>query len=309
MSGIELTGLDGSNPLAYFAALGCLAALTRERPDSHAMLSWIDSRVLAHPVLHANGLDADDLFAALDTDRIAWESAPALTFDDLDDVKLDAAQQRRYLLACRNADDGGRSAQLASALIAEGTFAGKGNGKPTDLHFTAGQQKFLIIARRLQASVCTDHLREAVLGPWAYRHTSRQFSTFGWDVVDDRVYAYGFSDPSTTDKQLVPGADWLALMGLAAFPVRGRDHQAMPPGASGSWKHGRFAWGLWSEPLDWDSACALIRTGMPVDRVASFHAGVFRIYRARIRRRDLGGQGSFSPTLVAWDSTMFGGVA
>lgn len=299
---IELTGLDGSNPLGYFAALGCLAGLARLCPDAQPRLGW-HNQMLPRPVLYSTGLASDEIVAALDADRQAWADAPALTFDGLPEIKLNAAQQRRYLLACRGAGDGGRSAELASALIAEGTFAKNGGGKPTDLHFCASRQKFLAIARSLQRDVTADLLREAVFGPWEYEHTSDRFATFGWDVSDDRVYAYGFSAPTSTVKQLVPGADWLGLVGLAALPVRGRGEQSLPPGASGSWKKGVFRWGLWSVPLDWAATRALLCTGMPPSRVAGFRTGVFRVYSARIRRTDRSGYGSFSPPRIVWDVT------
>lgn len=301
MKDIRLTGLNGRNPLAYFAALGCLAAVTRTRPQWHARLSWTMGAAPT-PVLAAQGVDPDDLVTALGEDRQAWEGVPVLAFRDFDDVKLTADEQRDYLMACLTAEDGGRSGGLATSLIAEGAFAKTGDrkGKPTDLHFAAGQQRFLVIARTLQREVTTEDLEEAVLGPWSYR---RKLPTFGWDFTDDRVYAYGFSDPAKTDKFTVPGADWLGLLGLAAYPVRGWGEQASPPGVTGSWKRGSFRWGLWAEPLNWDAACSLTRTGFPEAGVAGLRARVFRVLGARIRRSDQGGYGSFSPTSVLWEAS------
>lgn len=298
MTTIELSGLDGRNPLAYFAALGCLAGVTRVRPETAPRLSW-GGGPLPRPALDADGLDADDLVAALEADRVAWEGVPVLCFEDSPDVKLNATDQRRYLLACRDADDGGRSAELVTSLIAEGTFAKTGDGKPTDLHFTAGQQKFLVIARQLQAQVGPADMAEALFGPWRYE---RPLPTFGWDMTDDRVYAYGFSDPAKTKKLTVPGADWLGLLGLAAYPARGLGDQSSPAGASGSWKRGRFRWALWSAPLNWSAAWSLVQTGFDLAALGRIGTGVFRVYEAGIRRSDQGGYGSFAPPAVLADA-------
>jgi hypothetical protein len=293
---IELTGIDGRNPMGYFAALGVLLAVSRVRSDLVPRLSWTATPI-PRPVLHGE-LDIDELIDALELDRQRWQGAVALNFGDLDDVKLSATQQRDYLRACRIADDDGRSSLLASALVAEGAFAKTGDGKPTDLHFSAGQQRFLVIARGLQERVRPDDLREGVVGPWLY---AKAFGTFGWDVSDDRVYALSVSNPSSDTKYTVPGADWLALVGLSAFPVVRDEGKATPPGASGSWKRGAFAWGLWSSPLDWASAAAFVSQGC-ADVTRASRVGLFRTMRSAIRRSDQGGYGSFSPSTVVWEA-------
>ena len=292
-----MSGLDGRNPMAFFASLGALLATSRVRPDASPRLSWTNEPI-PRPTLHAN-LDAEDLIDALDGDRGLWSASVALEFDGLDDVKLPAGAQREYLRACRSADDGGRSPLLGAALIAEGAFAGTGDGKPTDLHFNAGQQRFLMIARSLRDQVTAEDLREAVFGPWTY---SRTAPTFGWDVSDDRIYALSAADPSKDTKHTMPGADWLGLVGLGAFPVVRSDGKSTPPGASGTWKRGEFRWGLWDQPLDWSSAAALIAMGLS-DTAKEARVGLFRVMRSAIRRSDQGGYGSFSPSTIEWGRT------
>lgn len=301
MSTIELTGLDGRNPLAYFAALGCLASVSRVRPDAEARLGWRPGAT-PRPFLDVADLTPDDITVALDADRQAWENAPAINFRGYPDVKLSAAEQRAYLTACRDVNDG-RSDGLGAALVAEGAFAKTGDGKPTDLHFSAGQQKFLVIARDLQERVTTKDLGEALFGPWSY---TRLLPTFGWDMTDDRVYAYGYDNPSTAKKFTVPGADWLALTGLAAYPVRANGDQASPPGASGNWKFGSFRWGLWHPPLSWAASKYLVGTGFDPASMGLMRAGVFQVMQSRIRRSDQGGYGSFSPSSVVWSDSLPG---
>ncbi|MCB0984213.1 MAG: hypothetical protein KDB06_06120 [Ilumatobacter sp.] len=292
---VQLTGLDGRNPMAYFAAIGALLAADRVNPDSRIKLSW-SAGPIPRPALHGIG-SVDQLVSSIDSDRLAWAGAVALSFEGLDEVKLDASTQRRYLRACRAAADGGRSAGLAAALVAEGAFAGNGDGKPTDLHFSAGQQRFLSIARDLCANVMPSDFVECLVGPWSY---SRPMKTFGWDVADDRVYALSVSNPAKETKLTVPGADWLALMGLSAFPVIAVGSSASPPGSGGTWKRGSFTWGVWSDALDAASLKALVVAGWTED-VRRSRVGLFREFRCAIRRSEQGGYGSFGPATVRWE--------
>jgi hypothetical protein len=292
---IDMSGLDGRNPLAYFAAIGALTAADRVAPQMAVRLSWAAGPI-PRPVLH--GITTmDQLVDLLEADRKAWRGSVALDFPGHDDVKFDAATQREYLQQCRSAEDEGRSAALAAALIAEGVFAHTGDGKPTDFHFTAGQQKFLTIARELRDGLQRDDLVEALAGPWRY---SREMKTFGWDVSDDRIYALSASNPSKERKLTVPGADWLALLGLVAYPVVRSGQSASPPGVSGTWKRGRFTWSVWDEPLHAASVCALIATGWS-DEVRLARVGLFRQYSSPIRRSEQGGYGSFGPPSVHWE--------
>ena len=292
---VDLDGLDGRNPMAYFAAIGALLAADRMEPAAEMALSW-KAGPIPRPVLHGVS-SLDELVGQLESDRRSWSGAVALNFEGLDEVKLDAPTQRRYLRACRAANDGGRSAGLAAALVAEGAFAGTGDGKPTDLHFSAGQQRFLVIARELCEHVTPVDLAECLVGPWSY---SRPMKTFGWDVSDDRVYALSVSNPAKDTKLTVPGADWLALMGLPAFPVVANGASASPPGSGGTWKRGSFTWGVWSKPLDAASVRALIAVGWAPE-VRRSRVGLFRQFQCAIRRSEQGGYGSFGPASVQWE--------
>jgi len=291
---VELNGLDGRNPMAYFAAIGTLIVADRMLPNSGIRLSWRRGPI-PRPLLHGMA-SMDELTAVVESDRQAWTSAVALTFEGADDVKFDSAAQRRYLRACRAANDGGRSVGLAAALLAEGVFAGKGDGKPTDLHFTAGQQRFLASAREVMQQVNVEDLNECLSGPWKYH---RQVKTLGWDVADDRVYALTIANPAKESKLTVPGADWLALMGLAAFPVVADGASSAPPGSTGSWKRGAFTWGVWSNPLGAASVRALLANGWS-ESVRRARVGLFQQFQSAIRRSEQGGYGSFGPPSVVW---------
>lgn len=307
MNTTALTGLDGSNPLGYLAAIGTLLACTRTigRPVA---LSWTTG--IEHtPTLH--GADLGTIVDAITADRERWAQSPALQYaidsDPIDDVKFrDNDGIRDYLAACNAAEDDGRSADLANALVCE--FAldkGKGQAKPTDLHFTAGQQKFLRMAREIRDGVTADEVAQALTGPWTM---SSKLPSLMWDVADDRVYALTGRNPAGDTKLTEPGAEWLALCGLTAFGTyRIRPDRVGVPGVAGRWKRGTWTWALWDPPLTARAVTALVNRADLADPTGprSGHnqlraAGIAAIFTSTMLRSDQGGSGSFRPATVRW---------
>jgi hypothetical protein len=230
----------------------------------------------------------------------------------LDDAKPDAATAAAWAHEVAVSVANGRAeADLFCGLVAEGAVDGSGKGKPTHLHFTAGQQLFLTMARALVEGVDAEHLREAVQGPWRDDSTLPSMS---WDSRGGRPYALRASDPSKIKRSSVPGADLLALLGLAALPVRAVANRytgtlALETTACDPrWKEGAFRWPLWAVPLSLTVVRSLLsdpalvdvgrrrrRADRPGARPADVLAarGVLRVLEAPIRRTDQGGYGSF----------------
>ncbi len=300
---IELQPLIGTNPLGFFAALGVLAAIERQDPASAPKLSWSDGIVPRACVDGPSGVD--ELVGLLDADRRAWASSLILSSgpdgSPVADVKSDEAGIRSWASRIR-ADataSNRRDSDQFVALLAENALAGKNDAKPSLLHFTAGQQKFLAMARELNEKVDLDLLREAVVGPWSYESS---LPVLGWDARGERIYALRGTDPSKDKKTGVPGADWLAFSALGLFPSAknggaGRD-QLLTTGCRGTWKQGRFHWPLWSPPLSLDVVRSLLAFEGLVDEPLALQRqrGVFRVLEAPIRRSDQGGYGSFGPS-------------
>lgn len=300
-----LHGLDGINPLGYLAALGAL--LVADRMIGGIRLSWT-SGIETLPVLHGTCLS--DLVDAVMADRDHWNNSPALGHLDgatVDDVKFSTSSEvRRYLQACAAANDGDRSLALAQALVCEFAVDGAGNAKPTDLHFTAGQQRWLRMARELRGGVNGDDVNRALNGPWT-RPSS--LPSFMWDVSDDRVYALSGRDPAGEKKMTEPGAEWLALQGLAVYGIqRSRPERVAVPGAGGTWKRGHWTWPIWEPPVTPSAAAAFVNraglVGSRLDNDARLReVGVTKILSATTLRSEQGGYGSFRPAVVVWERT------
>jgi len=63
--GILLRGLDGSNPLAFLAALGTLRTLTLALPDERVRMSWEQHDGAWRPRVHSTIASSDDIAAAI----------------------------------------------------------------------------------------------------------------------------------------------------------------------------------------------------------------------------------------------------
>jgi hypothetical protein len=277
------------------ASLGVLAAV--DGGPSPPTLRWRHEG-LWNPVLTSIHADLDSLIDHLDDDRLACvqDHALRLSYDGKRDLKPPPRVFRNYLLELSGtaAPANRRSVDWAAAFATDVAVDNNGNTKPTALHFTAGQQQFLQMVEELVTNVTKDDMREAMEGPWAYR---KPLPVMGWDATSSRDYALRASDPSTDKKLGVPGADWLAVRGLAFFPCVPVGQRIATTRCAGGWKNGSFSWPLWTVAL----TSSIIRTLLRLDiegmrRTERTARGVGAVLRAGIRRSDQGGYGSFEPS-------------
>ena len=298
MKELVLTGLDGANPLGFFAALGALEVLSdRGIP---ARLAWRDEGAW-RPILTGLDVGIEALIEWIDEDRSACadERALALEYDGKRDLKPSPERFREYLvdLVSRASPERRRGVDWASAFATDVATDNNGNTKPTALHFTAGQQQFLKMVAELVVGVTAADIQEALLGPWKYE---RPLPVMGWDATADRAYALRASNPSGDKKLGVPGADWLAVRGLACLPVAPVGTRVRMTGCVGGWKTGELQWGLWTVPLVREVVRSTLRLDLVNMRADEREArGIGVVFACGIKRSDQGGYGSFEPARVA----------
>lgn len=303
MDGTHLTGLDGSNPLGFLAALGVQVAFVDETEPP--TLWWSDD-IVPHAIVD-HGCTCEQIAdKALSVFR-KWRDSPAMlpvqsdgsAIPKGDELKLKPANLRTYL---SQADSSGPSGALMTALVAEGSLDGEGVAKPSDLYFTAGQQKFLSLARQILCAT-REEVLEGLLGPWSYGSTA---PSLGWDVTDDRAYALRASNPSGESKETNPGPEALAILGLSLHPVFPRRNRTLTQGCDGKWKNGNYCWPLWHKPASANSVRSLLAHASGYgpaskDRRKWYRAwGVSRILSSPIRRSAQGGYGTFGPPETLW---------
>ena len=225
MSGSHLSGLDGTNPLGFLAALGVQVAFANE--DEQPRLWWSDE-VTPRAVVD-EGFSVDRISAQALQAFSNWISSPAMNpaMPKGDELKLQPKDIRTYL---QLAVGFGWSGGLATALLAEGSLDNQGIAKPSDLYFAAGPQKFLDMARAVMKAAKIEEIATALEGPWAYASDA---PSLGWDVSDDRVYALQAAKPGVEKKSTNPGAEALALLGLSRYPGVCRPRANGNPGVLG----------------------------------------------------------------------------
>ncbi|MXZ53332.1 MAG: hypothetical protein F4Z34_09125 [Acidimicrobiaceae bacterium] len=293
-----LPGLPGDNPLGFLAALGVQVALADQNADHR--LHWTDDPI-PHPVL-SPALDLDRIARAVRVAAKFWLEGPALAQSIDPGLKLKPDDIREYLRRGRAARSSG---SLSACLLAENSLDNNCRAKPSDLYFTAGQQKFVSMARTILGEVTEEEIVDDMATPWRY-HSERE--SLMWDCVDDRDHALSAADPtdkSRNPKLTNPGAEALAVIGLSRYPCFASPQGTLTQGCSGSWKQGSFVWPLWSAPATARSVRSLLaQVAAPLvdDRRADWYRswGIARVLQSQIRRSSQGGYGTFGPPRVVW---------
>ena len=298
MNGTHLTGLEGTNPLGFFAALGVQVAF---QGKSEVPRLWWSDDVVPHAMVDGSISTEQIVERAMDVFP-EWSEGPAIAtgLEPVGDLKFKEEDITAYLDRTRFA---GSSAGLAACLVAEGSLDNSQAAKPTDLYFTAGQQKFLKMVVEILDGVTARDLEIGVIGPWPYQS---KLSSLMWDVTDDSNYALSSSDPAKDRKLTNPGAEALAILGISNYPVFGSPGRTLTQGASGGWKRGSFTWPIWTRPASHRAVASLLAhsTGAQpgLNERADLYPswGIARIMQSAIRRSDQGGYGTFGPPEVVW---------
>lgn len=247
---IQLTGLNGSEPLAFLAALGVVQGM--RCVDPQARLSWSDDDAHVPTLQCASTQTRESLTEALA--KLCAQSAESFAFNALgSDLKVAPKEFEKQLLALRNSGQEAETNALdfyvafGSEIIADGS--GK-KLKPTALHMTAGQQQFLEMARDLLAHTRAAHLSAALFEPWRYDDPP---PAMRWDTSSERLYALEARNPSGNAASTVRGANTLGILALPLFPVcavfAGGRPRLRTRGFHRDAAGEAFIWPLWRSPL------------------------------------------------------------
>lgn len=309
MSEHVLTGLDGQNPLGFFAALGLLRVLDDDAIRRSVPRPTLQFATMGEPVpTVSSDLAMDAIISVVLEDARQQGENRALLFayttegervmagdsSAVRDLKPRPMLSKALLEECATRTR--RESALVAGWFSELVQDNNGNTKPTALHFTAGQQSFLEMVDELRRGITSEDVREALLGPWL--NTSR-LPSLSWDSSVARNYALRASNPSKEKRGSVPAANWLGVIAMEFFSVVAYRNKLATTGVRGGWKDSVFTWPLWDRPLTASAVAALLRIELRRLRSAEWAAfGVMRVYEAAILRSDQGGYGSFSPAAV-----------
>ncbi len=255
MNAIELDPIRATSAQGFLCGLGALEALHRQGID--AQLSW-SSGPFPHAVVHGVA-SKEAMVEAVLADRDRRLQGSVLNYPvgaPFDQLSCDAEDLKDWVHELADDDP---DLDLWSGLLVEGGYAGSGKAKPTHFDFTAGQKKFLKIVREIGQALDSHRVEEVLFGPWKYDGT---FSTLGFEPEGERLQGLSGIPPAKDSILGVPGADWLAFLGLSFYPlatVQGRDRaRVVTPACDSNWNRGAFRWPVWREPLGRATIAAVV---------------------------------------------------
>lgn len=286
-----LKGLDGSNPLAFLAAIGTLRTAALAWPDCCCRMGWKRTDDGWRPELTVDSEQERDLVADLATELARDPKNEA--FQVADDLKIKLEDFRRQLIKAQK-EASNKERRFADFLAAFGSEATKSMKDPHYIADTAlrtmsgnGNQHFLGVMRQLSMDTTSDHLRKALLDPWIYddpmeKHTMR------WDPRDDVRRALRWSEPSGDPARKFQGSVWganrLAIEGLPLLPSVPSGGQLETTGFMQRRGFGMFwTWPIWECEVSVDVVRSLLAfkellAELP-DRCQLDVMGVKEIYR------------------------------
>jgi len=294
---LALTGLDGSNPLAFMAALGTLRVLSVAQPHRMTRLHWATTASY-HPILTSDDpLDVDTLLDAIEQPLKEMAAHPALTVDD--NLKLSPDVFRDYARqSVKNAQTNGDRSWTDFAA-AFGCDAISEDAVIQDTAFRtmsgAGHQHFLKTMRNLARLTTRDDLRRSLFEPWTYTDDK---PSLRWDPADDRRYALRWKEPSGDPIRTQRGANRLAIEGLPLFPTAPVRSSVETTGfqTAGS-RNTFFTWPIWNEPATLDVVRSLLALPeLQIDhpsRDRLHQMGIIEVYRSQ--RLTIGKFRNFAP--------------
>ena len=300
MSRVILTGLNGTNPLAFLASMGLLRLLRQQ--SGIVRLGFLSDRSF-HPFVEGFEGDLADLVcrdAALAEGKKAWWLEYEKAGKDgvmVADLKPPPSVFKDFLVACVERWCGGEGESVAFAA-AFGTSViydktKNKNIKPTAFHFTAAQQEFLDIVEKVRAAVRLEWVNCSLFEG----HAGRPGSNLRWDPAAERNWALMANDPTKDGTSIDAPLEWLAFRGLPLFPSFPFRARIITTAVSGRGEEMELTWPLWSVPISLETArSALQMTWTSASRDQAMR-GVFAVCTSVIRRTSQG-FGNFGPAAL-----------
>jgi hypothetical protein len=302
MSTIPLPGLNGSNPLAFMAAVGLLRVLSRESRQTR--LGFVDDGSFTAFV---GGFDGD-IVAAVARDaqqstgnqpwNLSYEKHEKKGTKTVADLKAppDAFAGFLHESTAQWRKGRGEGAEYAAAYGTSVARDGNDNTKPTAFHFTAANQEFLKAVEASRARVDAQWVLQSLMRG----HASRPGSNLRWDPAAERSWALMANNPTSEGTSVDAPLEWLAFRGLPLFPTFPRDANPRPriitTAVSGRGDEMKLTWPLWCVPASPATVRSLLqlRWSRSLDNRAR---GVFSICHSEVRRTSQG-FGNFGPATV-----------
>lgn len=285
---IFLPGLVGSNPLGAMAAFGLLRVCSEISDLAGTRLHWIWDQDWRAMLRVPQAVGREELIEHL---VLCQKDRSLSVFNWSDDIKVDPETYREQMLShiinssLYHRLEADYFAAYGSEMIKDKTS--KGNVKPTALHMTAGQQKFLkLISKDLAKSMAKKTAQaydEALFGPW---RREDDINSLGWDPSAKRLHALRHRSPSSDVFHCVRAAIWLAVEALPLYPTASISNRLQTTGFT-MIRPMMFSWPIWGPPISLDTLRTLIMTSD--SKTSLRRRGVKAIYHSERAESSQGG--------------------
>ncbi len=303
-----LHGLDGSNPLAFLAALGTLRSLAVMNPESEFRLGWrIDSGAW-RPFIESDTKLSESEFCE---EMAVWLAAPPQLpiFESIGD-NLTLSPKAFGSLAQSSVDsatadpDDIASQSALEFLIAFGSDAthqphSKDRTQMQDTALRtmsgAGHQHFIQFMRHIIANTDSSQLHSTLFEFWTYEDEGRG-ANLRWDPIDDRRYAMRWKNPSADAAKSMRGANRLAIEAIPFFATAPMQNRLETTGFR-SRKGAFWYWPIWADAIDSQSIMSLLQLAVvsaPSLDESLLKRGIEAVYRSQ--RITIGKFRNFTPT-------------
>ena len=280
-----LSGLDGSNPLGFLAAVGTLRTASFATPEADWRMSWQTHDGIWVPALSSKGMVPLASCFKRFLRVLRRESTPE--FDFAENLNVSPKTFRKVALEaqCQASNQDRRYADFVAAFGSEAlvTKHDKKIIQDTALRTMsgAGHQHFLGTMKQLVSKTKAEDLCKALFQPWDY---SDDRLGLRWDPGEDRRYALRWDNPSGCPPKTVRGANRLAIEALPLFPTAPDTRQLITTGFSRRGRSIVFTWPIWRDPLSLDVVQSLLTLPelqeKEPDRTRLQAMGVIEVYRS-----------------------------
>jgi len=272
---ILLRALDGSNPLAFLAAVGTLRVLTLG-VGRGVKMRWVRDGAWRPELTGVDGAEervSELVHGAVDV--------PLERFAILGkDVTVSPRKFAEFVCGCED----GMEREDRRAVDYAAAFGSEVCEQPRDeerIQYTelcfmtgSGHQHFLGTVEELTKVVEVAHVRDALFGEWR----KDKGRSMRWDPQDAAEYAMRWGDPSLEGASAVWGANLLAAEALpvfGAYAIRGGWLRTTGFRKEGEWPE--FSWPIWDRWAGLDVVRSLV--------------GLEELAADRPNRADLGAMG------------------
>jgi len=304
-----LAGLDGSNPLAFLAALGTLRTLHLAWPEREVRMAWRASGGAWRPFLVAEGSICRKSIVAAIVDHLelgSYEPSlhPHLTLGK--NLSVPPADFRRHAL--RSAASATRSERRWADFVASYGCETLRHEKLDRIAYTefcfisgSGHQHYLATMQKLLVSTSGEQVDAALFEPRQYRD---ERLSMRWDPADAREHAYQWTAPGDETTLTVWGANLLAAEGSSLFPFVPSVAGCPTTGFRRRRRDVAFIWPIWTSTIGVDVVKSLLvipeLAKTNEDSSDLYRRGVVAVFRASKIKIGEGAnfKWSFSPARV-----------